>query len=147
MLYLETITKHNWLKAISLQVRDDQLTFVARNVVSLAQLNFLDHFQAKGIFAEDEMVGFTLFGIDEKDQSYWIYRMMIDQHHQGKGYGKEALKLIIEDIRKQKEAHHSTITLSYEPENEVAKQLYEKAGFREVNGLLIENEQVSRYTF
>jgi diamine N-acetyltransferase len=35
--------------------------------VSLAQLNFLDNFYAKGIYHEDEMVGFTLYGIDDED--------------------------------------------------------------------------------
>ena len=147
MLHLKTITKDNWLKAISLSVREDQKKFVAPNAVSLAQLNFLENFHAKGIYQEDEMVGFTLYGIDEDDNEYWIYRMMIDQKHQGKGYGKEAVKLVIEDIRNMKEDRHQTITLSYEPTNEHAKLIYEKMGFQEVKGLIIGDEQVSRFTF
>ncbi|MFC7687778.1 GNAT family N-acetyltransferase [Ureibacillus sp. GCM10028918] len=73
------------------------------------------------------MVGFALYGIDEDDHEYWIYRMMIDQKHQGKGYGVKAVNLIIEDIRNIKEEHHQTITLSYEPTNEHAKRIYEKS--------------------
>jgi len=72
---------------------------------------------------------------------------MIDQKHQGKGYGKEAIKLVIDDIKSIKEEHHKTITLSYEPDNEHAKRVYEKAGFREIDGLIISDEQVSRFTF
>ncbi|QTD42984.1 N-acetyltransferase [Sporosarcina sp. Te-1] len=144
MLQLKPITKDNWIDAISLRVRDDQVKFVASNAVSLAQLNFLDHFHAKGIFADDEMVGFTLFGIDEEDHEYWMYRMMIDQKHQGKGYGKQAVQLVIEDIRKMKEERHQTITLSYEPENETAKRLYEQMGFQEVEGFLVDGEQMAR---
>ena len=147
MLHLKTITKDNWLKAISLSVREDQKGFVAPNAFSLAQLNFLDNFHAKGIYLDDEMVGFTLYGIDEDDNEYWIYRMMIDQKHQGKGYGKDAIKLVIEDIRNMKEDHHQTITLSYEPENEHAKRIYEKMGFQEVEGFMVYGEQVARFAY
>lgn len=147
MLHLKTITKDNWIKAISLKVREDQVKFVASNTVSLAQLNFLENFHAKGIYYGEEMVGFTLYGIDEDDNEYWIYRMMIDQKHQGKGYGKEAVQLVIEDIRAMKEPHNQTISLSYEPDNEHAKRIYEKMGFQEIDGFVIEGEQVARYTF
>ena len=147
MLHLETITKNNWIKAISLRVREDQVKFVASNEISLAQLNFLENFHAKGIYQGEEMIGFALYGIDEDDHEYWIYRMMIDQKHQGKGFGKEAIRLVIDDIRNMKEEHHKTITLSYEPDNEHAKRVYEKAGFKEINGLIISDEQVSRFTF
>lgn len=147
MLHLKTITKDNWIKAISLKVREDQVKFVASNAVSLAQLNFLENFHAKGIYYGEEMIGFTLYGLDEDDHEYWIYRMMIDQKHQGKGYGKEAVRLVIEDIRAMKEPHHQTITLSYEPDNEHAKRIYEKMGFQEIDGLVIEGEQVARYAY
>lgn len=147
MLHLKTITKDNWIKAISLKVREDQVNFVASNVVSLAQLNFLENFHAKGIYFGEAMVGFTLYGLDEDDHEYWIYRMMIDEKHQGKGYGKEAVRLVIEDIQTMKEPHHQTISLSYEPDNEHAKRLYEKMGFQEIDGLVIEGEQVARYTY
>jgi diamine N-acetyltransferase len=147
MLYLKAISKDNWIDAISLRVRDDQTNFVASNAVSLAQLNFLENFHAKGIYHGEEMVGFALYGMDEDDNEYWIYRMMIDQKHQGKGYGKEAINLVIEDIKTIKEDRHKTITLSYEPTNEHAKRVYEKMGFKEVEGLVIGGEQVSRFTY
>ena len=147
MLHLETITKDNWGKAISLRVREDQVNFVASNVVSLAQLNFLENFHAKGVYFGEEMIGFALYGIDEDDHEYWIYRMMIDQKHQGNGYGKEAIQLVIDDIKRMKEDHHLTVTLSYEPANNHAKRIYEKMGFQEVEGFMVDGEQVARFTF
>ena len=42
---------------------------------------------------------------------------------------------------------HQTITLSYEPDNKHAKRVYEKMGFLEIEGIMIEGEQVSRFTF
>ncbi|KIL51200.1 spermidine acetyltransferase [Jeotgalibacillus alimentarius] len=147
MVHLKQINKDNWLKAISLKVREDQEYFVASNAVSLAQLNFLPEFVAQGIYAGDEMVGFTLYGIDEDDGEYWMYRMMIDEKHQGKGYGRAAIECVIEDIRQRKEDRHTTITLSYEPENTFAKDLYTKMGFKEQEGFMVDGEQVARYTF
>lgn len=147
MLHLQPITKDNWFKAISLRVREDQVNFVASNAVSLAQLNFLENFNAKGIYLGEEMIGFALYGIDEDDHEYWIYRMMIDQKHQGYGYGKEAIQLVIDDIKTIKEDRHQTITLSYEPANEHARRIYEKMGFEKVEGFIISDEQVARYTF
>ena len=58
MLHLKTITKDNWLKAISLSVREDQVKFVASNAVSMAQLNFLENFHAKGIYNGEEIISF-----------------------------------------------------------------------------------------
>ncbi|TFD98388.1 GNAT family N-acetyltransferase [Jeotgalibacillus sp. R-1-5s-1] len=147
MLYLKKIDEHNWLKAVRLKVRDDQQTFVASNAISLAQLNFLPDFHAMGVYHDDEMVGFTLFGLDRDDGEFWIYRMMVDEKHQGKGYGKKAIRLVIDEIRKMKEDRHSTITLSYEPENTFAASLYTGMGFVEQEGVMIEGEQVARYTF
>lgn len=147
MLHLQPITKDNWIKAISLRVKEDQVNFVASNAVSLAQLNFLENFHAQGIYDGETMVGFTLYGIDEDDHEYWIYRMMIDQNFQDKGFGKQAVELVIEDIKARKENHHTCITLSYEPENTKAKYLYEKMGFSEVEGFIIDDEQVARYIF
>ncbi len=147
MLHLAPITKYNWIDAISLKVRDDQKQFVASNAVSLAQLNFLDNFLAQGIFHDETMVGFTLYGIDEEDGEFWIYRIMIDEKQQGKGYGRQAVQLVIDDIEKRKAEGQHGISLSYEPENHVAKRLYESIGFREEEGLIIEGEQVARYLF
>ena len=112
MLHLKTITKDNWFQAVSLRVREDQVNLVASNAVSLAQLNFLENFHAKGIYQDDDMIGFTLYGIDEEDHEYWIYRLMIDQKYQGKGYGKESLKLVIEDIRTTRAITYQTTKIT-----------------------------------
>lgn len=57
------------------------------------------------------------------------------------------MQLIIDEIQPIKHPHHQTITISYKPDNLHAKYIYEKAGFFEIPGLVIESEQVARYTF
>lgn len=145
MITLNEVTKNNWIDVISLTVREDQREFIATNAVSLAQLHFLENFVARAIYDDQQLVGFALYGVDEDDGEYWIYRFMIDQKFQGNHLGRAAMTAIIEDIRERKEPRHTTITLSYEPRNQGAKQFYDKVGFQEVDGLLISDEQVSRY--
>ena len=84
------------------------------------------------IYADGEMVGFTMFAFEEAcedpDDRYWLWRFMIDRSRQGKGYGTAALQEIIRYFRK----HGATnIRLSTKEANQAALSLYRKAGFRE----------------
>lgn len=50
-----------------------------------------------GIKAADKIVGVALVrDLDEEPACYDLQQFMIDQHYQNKGYGAEALKLILE---------------------------------------------------
>ena len=64
---------------------------------------------------------------------------MIHHKYQGRGYGKEAIKIIIEEMKKLKECKE--IFLSFYPENIKAKNLYEDVGFKNtgeiINGELL----------
>lgn len=119
--YKRQLDKSDFIKSAG---GSSKVCSIKYGVTGAAEL--LENFHAKGIYYGEEMVGFTLYGLDEEDHEHWIYRMMIDQKHQGKGYGKEAVQLVIEDIQKMKEPHHQTISLSYEPDNEHAKRIYKK---------------------
>ena len=57
---------------------------------------------------------------------------MIDRRYQGKGYGKEAVKLALEFIRTLPSGEAKYCWLSYEPENVAARELYRSFGFKEV---------------
>ena len=84
------------------------------------------------------MVGFTMLAFDEAyedpDDRYWLWRFMIDERLQGKGYGKAALQ---EVIRYFKDHGANNIRLSTKETNEAALAMYRKAGFcdtGEMNG-------------
>ena len=81
--------------------------------------------ETKAIYEDDEMVGFVMYGIDEGE--LWIMRYMIDYRHQGKGLGKLALGLIVDEIWKS--YTEQQIKISIEPDNIVAKHLYGSLGF------------------
>lgn len=130
-LYLKKIDKENWSAAIQLSVHEAQRNYIATNLYSIAEVQFLDDFYVRGIYLDKDMIGFAMFGIDSDDGAYWIYRFMIDKDYQGKGYGVNGIKLVIEEIRHMKDASHTYIMIGYHPENNGARQAYRKVGFIE----------------
>lgn len=75
------------------------------------------------------------------DDNYCIWRLMIDQRYQNKGYGKQTMKLALEYLETAPCGKASACWLSYEPENEKAKALYASCGFAE-NGEMCGDEIV-----
>ncbi|MFJ7554711.1 GNAT family N-acetyltransferase [Bacillus thuringiensis] len=144
-IYLKPIDKNNWEEAIRLSVKKEQQTFIASNLYSIAEVQFLDNFYVRGIYLDNEMIGFTMFGIDPDDNNYWIYRLMIDEKFQGKGIGKQAIYLVIEEIRRNNSANISLIMIGYDSENLTAKFVYQKAGFIETE-LSSWGEQLAKYS-
>ena len=63
--------------------------------------------------------------------NYSLWRLMIDKRYQNRGYGRKAIRLALEFIRSWPCGKAEYCELSYEPENEVAKRLYQSFGFEE----------------
>ena len=138
---LREVTRNNLRECINLKPSVEQQAFVAPNVISVAQSKVEKDWYPLCIYADNTMVGFTMYGIDADDQKMWISRLMIDEKHQGKGYGKAAMLRLLSLIEKQHNCKE--IFLSMEPENTAARKLYEKIGFVDT-GKVIEGELVFR---
>ena len=67
-------------------------------------------------------------------------RLMVDDQFQGKGYGREIMRQVLDGFRSDERIKN--VGISYEPENEVARNLYASLGFVEP-GELIENETLA----
>ena len=145
---LRPITDENREAVLALSVREDQ-PFVAPNDVSLRQA---DEANAEhpgvarpfAIYADDTLVGFCMLAVnleeeDEDDRCY-LWRFMIDQSEQGKGYGQAALNEIIRYFR---DLGAERVLLSTEPENERGLHVYHKAGFLDT-GCIEDGEAVLR---
>ena len=133
---LEPINENNREAVLALSVREDQ-PFVARNDVSLRQAEEANAEQPGlarpfAIYADEKLVGFCMFAFnpedEDEDDRYWLWRFMIDENEQGKGYGQAALQEI---IRYFKANGADRLFLCTEPENELGMHIYHKAGFRE----------------
>jgi diamine N-acetyltransferase len=139
---IRELTAETWRDAADLRVADDQVEFVAPNAYSIALSKYHPNFISAGIYDADTLVGFVLYGERTSRPGEWgIARFMIDQHFQGKGYGRAGLREVLRLI-KQQAPNCPTVTLSYEPHNDVARRLYASEGFVET-GEVIHGEIVA----
>lgn len=84
-----------------------------------------------GIYAGETPVGFAMAGFfpEEGERGRaWLDRFLIDRRFQGIGYGRAALRLLMNSILQEFVCRE--IYLSFVPENGRAQRLYESEGFR-----------------
>ena len=124
---LTDLTKSNWETVANLEVNPDQLGFVAPNLRTIAEMQFYDNTFLRVITKGQEPVGLAAYGIDTDDDNWWLFRFMIAGSQQGKGYGRRALQLLIDEWRRIPDIEF--ILLGYYPANVVAERLYTSVGF------------------
>ena len=130
---LKELTEENLQQCFALKVSSDQAQYIASNEESMnAAKENADVARPFAIYCDGKMVGFTMFAFDEEyedpNDRYWLWRFMIDESLQGKGYGKAALKVIIKYF---KDNGANNIRLSTKETNINALSMYRKAGFRD----------------
>ena len=139
MITLKDVNVNNFEECLTLDVNDNQHAFVAPNLRSLAQAYvYREVARPFALYNADSMVGFAMLAVDCEEKEYWLWRFMIDKHHQNKGYGKEAMRAILAYFLS---IGAKVVKLSFEPENQIAKKLYQSLGFYE-NGEMEEDEIV-----
>ena len=160
MIHLKKIDANNVWDIVDLKVADDQEEFVASNSDSI-----IDAYTTIGtgcsafpfgIYDDEEPVGFLMIGHnmeafcevcgddtpDSLKNNYLFWRLMVDEKFQGKGYGKAGIKLALDFIKTWPCGKAEYCVISYEPENEAAKNLYASFGFEE-NGEMADEEVVA----
>ena len=145
MLKLEKVNGQNVWDILNLKVAENQRHFVASNDRSIIEAytaitgnGFAFPF---GIYENDTPIGFLMIGYGTDDywddapsvatDNYNLWRLMIDEQYQNKGYGREAVRLALEFINTFPCGKAEYCWLSYEPENNVARHLYQSFGFAE----------------
>ena len=145
MLHLEKINGSNVWDILKLAVSESQKNYVAANDISIIEaytaITGNGYAFPFGIYDDEKPVGFLMIGFDVDD--YWtdapeiargnynLWRLMIDQAWQNRGYGKQAVQLALDFIKSMPCGKAEYCWLSYEPENEAARQLYQSFGFAE----------------
>lgn len=144
MVELRRITKENFDEVVNLKVADDQLGFVSTVAHSLAQAWLYDETAFPfAIYANNILVGFVMLGYYEKRKQYTLWKFLIDEKYQSKGYGKKALLLSINYLVENFNAKEIYTGVSVG--NEVAKHLYSSFGFKETGKIESDMEEL-RYT-
>ena len=135
---LRPVTQENWRAVAHLEVAEDQRQFVAPNVYSLAEAAYETGLTPVAIYADETLIGFALY-TNEPFQGEWdfthtpyqgelgIMRVMLDQHYQHQGYGRQAMQALIAQMSSLPGAQ--AIILNVMPTNLGAQRLYESLGF------------------
>ena len=100
---LREITPENIGAVLGLSVAPDQRSVYPRsNGYSIAE----GHYPADGdpvwmrvIYADETPVGFLMTSEAPDRGEYFVWRLMVDAEHQGKGHGSCAIKLLIERMK------------------------------------------------
>ena len=130
MLKLISVTEDNWLDVASLTVKDHQKGFVAPAIGILARGYVYRGCNAKVYaFEQDGVIVGTALVREFTDEplGYDLQQFMIDRQYQNKGYGTEALRLLLEELRR--ENHYDHVELCVKKADSEAIHLYEKLGF------------------
>lgn len=123
---LHPLTVDNWEDAARLEVDASQTEYIETNLWSIAELQFYPSLSGNVIVARGTVVGFLVWGLSPSDRRPWLYRFMIDRHHQRKGYGRAALGLLLAQLRRQ---GLPELNVGYHRDNVVAARLYQSVGF------------------
>lgn len=137
---LREITMENFRECIALDVAEYQRGFVASNMYSLAEAKADGVSKPLAVYADGEMVGFTMYWYDAANGTGCIDRLMVSARHQGRGYGRAAMLEVIRRFRGTPGC--ARLRTSFEPTNTVAEGLYESLGFRKT-GEVSEGEVVA----
>lgn len=130
LVTLREITRDTLDEILELKVRDDQTKFVASNAVSVAQASFdQEHAWFRAVYADETPVGFVMLYEEPTEAHYYLWRFMIDGRYQGKGFGRQALQLVIDYVRGRPNAKE--LLLSYFPADGSPQPFYASLGFHE----------------
>lgn len=135
-----TITKvvrDNFNDVIGLKVEEAQEKYISSNVMTIAESTLSPYFHLfhhRAICLDKKVVGFVEYQFGEigefDENECTIWRFMIDRKYQNKGIGKSAMGLLLEEIKAHQRC--KLVDVYYEPQNLVAKKLYNSYGFKEV---------------
>lgn len=78
---------------------DAQRKMVAPNGQSIAQAHFSPHAWFRAVYAGETPVGFIMLYDNPDEPEYYLWRLMIAGPHQGKGYGRRAVELLIDYVK------------------------------------------------
>lgn len=142
---LKKITRRNLNAVLKLKVKPKQECLVATNAKSIAQAHFYREAWYRAIYLDDTPIGFVLLvdrtlkykRIKQKNPALYLWRLMIDEKYQGKGYGRKAVELVINHLKTRPNAKE--VTLHHEQTKGNAGEFYERLGFK-LTGKILHNE-------
>lgn len=134
MFELVEIDGSNWRQALAVEVRTDQVQFVADHqpvaLVILSKCYVRPDGQAwTPYLALDDGVPVGVVAIASERERVHLRHFAIDHRRQGEGLGRKLLDAMVSEISRAQPMCRSVIVTAH-PENGIALSLYLSAGFR-----------------
>lgn len=138
---LREVTRDTVRAVCRLQVAPGQEGLVASNAVSIAEAYFQPKAWFRAVYADEEMVGFVMLYEDPDKAEYYLWRLMIAGGHQRRGYGQQAIGLVVDRLRTLPGARE--LLTSCVPGEGGPRPFYERLGFI-ATGEVDDGEEVLR---
>ena len=145
---LRDITGDNYFQVLEVKISPEQeaAKFVAPVVRSLADAWYYREegiTYPKAIYANEDLVGFIMYDLDPEEQQVFIWRFLIDQAFQGKGYGRQTIEAVVEMAKQQTQM--TKVVADYVDGNEPMKKILLDLGFEETGFNKEINEHIMVY--
>lgn len=140
-LEIRPVTAENRKELMGLSLARGQEGFIETVEECLEEAAAYACWRPVGLYDGETPVGFAMYcrweGPGEQGR-VWMDRLLIDGGCQGKGYGRQALTLLLARMEREYGAH--PVYLSVYRENQRAVRLYESFGFRFTGELDLKGE-------
>lgn len=145
---LRDITGDNYFQVLELKISPEQeaAKFVSPVVRSLADAWFYREegiTYPKAIYADEDLVGFIMYELDTEEQQVFVWRFLIDQAFQGRGYGRQTIEAVLEMAKQQTQM--TKVVADYVDGNEPMKKILLGLGFEETGFNKEINEHIMVY--
>lgn len=143
MVQLRPVTEENRADVLTLRVRPDQQGYIETTGQCLEEADKLSLWRPIGLYADGRLIGFAMYGMWKDEGAsgrVWLDRLLIDARYQGKGYGRQALRALLDRIAG--EYRCGEVYLSLYADNRAAERLYRQFGFVYTGELDVHGEQV-----
>jgi diamine N-acetyltransferase len=146
---LRPITSENWraVYALTNTLTPQQQGYVMPNALSMLEALYEPEvFSARAIYASvgddtETLVGLLMTGYDAENRRHWLVRFMIGGEYQHKGYGRAALRILIDEYKLLPNCE--AVFVSVEQNNHVAQAFYASLGFLDT-GRIIDADRIYR---
>ena len=132
MIRLTEVNEQNWLEIRNLAVSDNQKGYLdsAAGIIARGYIYRSCRARVIGIENDNTAIGVALVrDLDEEPACYDLQQFMIDRRYQGRGFGTEALRLILDQLGRERK--YSCVEVCVKKEDTAALRVYGKAGFED----------------